>query len=135
MALEELTTADIIRAGSVSEKAAVRKAFEKLEFSLLISHTEEEIEDLCDHAVHHVRISQKTKDGLDYDAFVIRWADDQFVIYSPSDGTPIAGNANTLDKDPTLIYFNKPATEEKININKIEAGLRRAINKTKAKRK
>ena len=135
MALEELTTADIIRAGSVSEKEAVRKAFEKLKFSLLISHTEEEIEDLCDYAVYHLRISQKTKDGLDYDSFIIRWADDQFVIYSPSDNTPIAGNANTLADDPTIIYFNKPIHEEKINIKKIEAGLRRGINKTKAKKR
>ena len=87
MSLEDLTTADIIRAGSVSKKEAVRKAFDKLKFAILMSHAEEEIEDLCDHAVYQVRISQKTSDGATYDSFIIRWADEQFVkLNNPNKG-------------------------------------------------
>jgi len=133
MSLEDLTTADIIRAGSVSQKEAVRKAYDKLKFAILMAHTEEDIQDLCDHAVYQARISQKTHDG-EYDTFVIRWADDQFVVYSPSEGAPISGTATTLDKDPAIVYFNNPPVVEQIAPRKLERAMRQELNK-RAKRK
>lgn len=135
MAVDDLTTADIIRAGSVSQKTAVRKAFDKLKFAILMAHTENEIEDLCDHAIYHLRISQKRDDGSTYDSLLIRWADDQFALYSPSEDLPVAGTANTLDKDPAIVYLNKPAVEENIILKRITGTMDRRIDKTKAKRK
>ena len=60
-----LSKADIIRAGSMSDKEAVRKAFEKLEFTIRMSHTQKELEELADDNIYQLRISQKSSDGAE----------------------------------------------------------------------
>jgi len=103
-----LSKADIIRAGSMSDKEAVRKAFEKLEFTIRMSHTQTELEELADDNIYQLRISQKSSDGTEYENIMIRWREDEFVVYSPSQGGPIGGTGNTLNKDPAIVYLNKP---------------------------
>lgn len=105
---EQLTREQVIRAGSVSQKDAVRKAFKKLEFALELAHTKEEIEDLADTAIYHLRIAHKLEDGSEYENIMIRWCDNEFIVYAPSNGGTITGEGNTLDKDPAIVYLMKP---------------------------
>lgn len=92
----------------MSDKTAVRKAFEKLEFAIRMSHTEKELEELADDNIYQLRISQKSADGSEYENIMLRWREDEFVVYSPSEGGPISGRGHTLDTDPAIVYLNKP---------------------------
>lgn len=116
----DLTLEEILAAASKSEKAAVKKALEKLKFSLLMSHTEEELTEMTDLPIYHLRLGHKLK-GDDYVYTVFRWCGDQFVIYTNTDDTNgvVNGHGKTVDQDPAIVYLNKPRlVEKKIKIKK-----------------
>lgn len=104
----QLTREQVIRAGSVSKKDAVRKAYKKLEFALELAHTKDEIEDLADTAIYQLRIAHRLEDGTEYENIMIRWSDNEFIVYAPRNGGTITGEGNTLDKDPAVVYLKTP---------------------------
>ncbi len=105
---DELTREQVIRAGSASKKKAVRNAYNKLKFALELAHTKEEMEELGDTTIYQIRISHQLEGAEEYQNISIRWCDDEFVIYAPSNGGPITGYANTMHEEPTVIYLKAP---------------------------
>lgn len=115
-----LTVEEIISAASKSEKEAVRKALDKLKFALLMTHTEEELNELTDLPIYHLRLGHKIK-GDEYVYTVFRWCGDEFVIYTNSDDANgvVNGHGQPVDKDPAIVYMNKPRSRQsKIKIKK-----------------
>jgi len=105
---DELTREQVIRAASASKKKTVRDAYNKLKFAVELAHTKEEMEELAETTIYQMRISFQFEDGPETYSISMRWCDDEFVLYAPSQGGPIAGYGNTMEEEPTVIYFNKP---------------------------
>ena len=112
--MTKFSVEEIIEAASNSDKESVKKAYQKLVFAVQMSHTAEEIDELATQNMHHLRVSEKSRDGTTYEHFMIRWRGDEFLMYIPSEGQPVAGKATKLDKDPAIVYLNKPAKKVEI---------------------
>jgi len=117
---KDLSLEEIISAATKSEKEAVKKALEKLRFALLMSHTADELFEMTDMPIYHLRLGHKLGND-EYVYTVFRWSGDQFVIYTNSGDTNgvVNGHGKAVDQDPAIIYLNKPRfVEKKIKVKK-----------------
>ena len=106
----KLTKAQTIRAGAHSSNPSVKKAYEKLQFTLSLAHTSEELEQMGDAVAYHMRIAAKSGDT--YDALVLRWCEDEMVIYAPRSSMLTTGTGNLLsEKEPAIMYIQTDSQE------------------------
>ena len=83
---------------------AVKKAYEKLQFALSLSHTKEELEKMADDKAYHLRLSAPS-DGT-YDNLVLRWCGEDIEVYCPANSQAYAGTGNLMsDPRPAIMYI------------------------------
>lgn len=110
----KLSAEEIIAAALRSEKKAVKQALEKLEFTLRMSHSQEDLIELTDLPIYHLRLGHKVK-GDEYVYTVFRWSGDTFAIFTNTNDANgvINGYGKPIEGDPAIVYLNKPRLREK----------------------
>jgi hypothetical protein len=99
----KLTRAQVIRAASWSTNPSVKKAYEKLQFTLSLAHPVEELEEMGEANTYHLRLC--TKNGATYDNLVLRWNEEEMAIYAPRTSMVWTGAGNLLKDDPAIMYI------------------------------
>ena len=99
----KLTKAQTIRAASHSSNPSVKKAYEKLQFTISLAHSKEELEELGEANTYHLRLC--TRNGKSYDNLVLRWSEDELAVYAPRTSMVWTGAGNLLKDDPAIMYI------------------------------
>lgn len=113
---KDLSIEEIITAATKSDKKAVKQALEKLKFAIIMSHSSEELNEMIDLPQYHLRLGHKVN-SEEYVYTVVRWWGDSFAVYTNQNDANgvISGHGRRTDKDPAIVYMNKPRyTEKKI---------------------